>query len=386
MIKNRLTFCLIYIFAFLWTLAGSVPTYIQSSFLEQFVGIKIVGLYITVATFITLLVIFVFPRVIKRFSNYWTTVVLMFLLAMSAWCLSIIQSPWFVLLFFISHYLAFNLIAINIDVFLENISDKRHSGRIRTTFLTVINVAWVISPFIMGELTGNNNYSLVYLATLFVIIPAIVVLLLSKKHLQDHTEYKSRHLHQLLKVFRKNKDLARIFKVSFALRIFYCIMVLYTPLYLHEYIGFSWEQIGLIFTIMLLPFVIFQMPAGTLADRYFGEKEIMVLGLIIMMIATGAIFFISSASFVVWSSILFLTRVGASLVEAMQDVYFFKIVNKRDMDLINLFRDLRPAAWLAGSLLAVVILEFLPFQYIFLAVALILLIAIRPALALKDTK
>ena len=81
-----------------------------------------------------------------------------------------------------------------------------------------------------------------------------------------------------------------------------------------------------------------------------------------------------------------MTRVGASLVESMQDVYFFKLVHKQDMDLINLFRDLRPAAWLGGSILAVIILQFFAIEYLFLFTAVVILIAVKPAMTLKDTK
>jgi len=190
----------------------------------------------------------------------------------------------------------------------------------------------------------------------------------------------------LLSAFRRNKNLTKVFTVTYFLHFFYCIMVVYTPIYLHEYKGFDWPQIGIMFTIMLVPFVILEFPAGAIADRYWGEQEILIVGLVIMMAATGSMFFIQSSNFIVWAVILFLSRVGASLVEAMQDVYFFKIVDKQDMDLINLFRDIRPAAWLSGSLCAVIILKFFPLQYLYLFLAVFLLTALRPALTLKDTK
>ena len=163
-------------------------------------------------------------------------------------------------------------------------------------------------------------------------------------------------------------------------------MVLYTPIYLHQQFGFSWQVLGIVFTVMLLPFVILQMPAGSLADKYLGEKEIMATGLLIMMIFTGLIFFLRSPSIYVWTAVLFMTRVGASLVEVMQESYFFKHVDSEDMDLISLFRDLRPAGWLLGSLVSVAILQFLPVQFIFLFLAVVLLLALRPVLVLQDTK
>ncbi|MDP3899818.1 MAG: MFS transporter [bacterium] len=384
--NNKITFVLLYIFGFFWALSSALPAYIQSSYLEQFVGVGSVGLYITAATFITLLAIFVYPRIIKKFTNYTTAVFFITLLLLTTLGLSAVADKWLILIFFIFNFLSINLIFINVDVFLENISDTAHTGRIRTKFLTVINIAWFLSPLITGSITGQNAYSFVYLASALILLPALLIIFIQKRKFQDHNKYQSRHFHQLLKVFKYDKNLAKIFKVSFILQFFYCVMVLYVPLYLHENFGFSWQDLGYMFTIMLLPFVIFQLPAGSLADRYFGEKEILTIGLIIMMTATGAIFFINSTSFLVWAAVLFMTRVGAALVEAMQDVYFFKIVNRQDMDLINLFRDLRPAAWLAGSLFSVGVLYLLPVQYLFLFLAVIVFISLRPALSLKDTK
>jgi len=386
MLKNRKTFLIVYTFAFLWVLSGSLPTYIQSSFLEQFVSVQMVGVYTGIATFTALIVIFLFSHIIKKYSNYWVTFWLLLILIISSVALGYLRGPWFILLFFVANYLSWNLISITVDVFLSNISDTKRAGRIRTTFLTITNVAWLISPFLMGIIAEGERYSLVYLSTVVFLVPALVIFLLSWKNLRDHTKYNSRHFHELLAVFHNNKNLAKIFKVAFILRLFYYMMVVYIPLYLHRYIGFDWATIGVIFTIMLIPFVIFEIPAGQLADKYLGEKEILVMGLMIMMVSTGAIFFIKSDSFVVWSSILFMTRVGASLVDAMQDVYFFKLVHKHDMDLINLFRDIRPAAWLGGSILAVLILQFFPIEYLFLFTAMVILVAVKPALTLQDTK
>jgi len=386
MLKNKTTFYLIYLFAFFWSLSMALPSYIQSSFLGQFVKIELIGLYIVLSTIVTLIFLFFFPRIIKKFRNYQVTLFLVGLGVIATASLAFVQSWWLVLIFFILHFLILNVIAINLDVFLEIISEDEHTGHIRTTFLTIANSAWVIAPLIMGYLTQNNKYWVVYLASAIVLAPVLIILILTKRNMKDRVNYENRNFKQLTVFLRKNKNIKAILKVAFILRFFYCLMVLYTPIYLHEYIGFSWSEIGFIFTIMLMPFIIFQLPAGNLADRYFGEKEILVFGLVIMLTATGSIFFIQSASFLVWAAILFMTRVGASLVEAMQDVYFFKQVDRQDMDLIDLFRNIRPIAWLAGSLFAVVVLKFFPIQYLFLFLAIAILIGLRSALTLKDTK
>jgi MFS family permease len=78
---------------------------------------------------------------------------------------------------------------------------------------------------------------------------------------------------------------------------------------------------------MLLPFVFVQFPLGRLADKKWGEKEILSLGFIIVAIATGLISFISGGSMILWMTILFITRIGAATIEIMCDTYFFKKVD-----------------------------------------------------------
>lgn len=384
---SKKAFFIIYLLGFLWAVATALPSYIQSSFLQQFVSLKYVGLYITLATFLTLLFITIFPLFIRRFSNYRVMMVLLFVNIASVLFLIQAHNRWAVLIFFVFVYVTLNLLAINLDVFLENISDDQHTGRIRSTFLTIMNIGWVISPVLMGFLTGDQNrYWLVYLFSGLALLPAIFILFTQRKAFRDNIHYKNRTLADILKIIWRDKNLANIYLVTLVLRFFYALMVLYTPIYLNQQFGFSWQVLGVVFTVMLLPFVILQMPAGALADKYLGEKEIMATGFLIMMIFTGLIFFLDSSSIYVWAAVLFMTRVGASLVEVTQESYFFKHVDSADMDLISLFRDLRPAGWLLGSLISVIILQFLPVQFIFLFLSIVLLMALRPVLSLQDTK
>ncbi|PIR92830.1 hypothetical protein COT99_04155 [Candidatus Falkowbacteria bacterium CG10_big_fil_rev_8_21_14_0_10_43_10] len=365
----------------------ALPSYIQSSYLEQFVDIRFVGLFVTLAMAITLIVQFFYPLFIKKFTNYRISLGLMLIYIVCAFSLAFLGNWYSALFFFTVYFVCGNLFSVNLDVFLENISDNRHAGQIRTAFLTVMNCAWVLAPVIMGILAEGNNYGKIFIVAALVVIPMILILVLSRRNMGDKlAKYKSRNFKQLLAIFERDKDIREIFQVNFILQFFYCIMVLYAPIYLHEHIGFNWSEIGVMFTIMLLPFVIFQLPAGKIADKYLGEKEMLIAGMLIMLAATGSIFFISSRSFLLWTAVLFLTRVGAALVEAMQDVYFFKQIDRHDMDLIDLFRNVRPFAWLVAPLFAIIVLELLPIKFLFLFLAVVILIGLKPALSLEDTK
>ena len=172
------------------------------------------------------------------------------------------------------------------------------------------------------------------------------------------------------------------------LQIFYCWMTIYTPIYLHTNLGLSWAAVGVIFGIMLLPFVFIELPAGRLADSRLGEKEILSSGFIIMALTTLAMFFVTGTSILIWALILFSTRIGAAMVEIMCDVYFFKKVDDRNANLISFYRMARPAAYIVGPLLALVVLSLPNFglKELFLVLGFLMFFGLRFSLAIADTK
>ena len=175
--------------------------------------------------------------------------------------------------------------------------------------------------------------------------------------------------------------------VGFLLQFFYSWMVIYTPIYLYTHIGFSWQEIGIIFSIMLLPFVLTEAPLGKLADRKWGEKEVMSVGFIVMALATGLIAFVETKNLALWAILLFITRIGAAMVEIMSETYFFKKVHSSKADVIGFFRTMRPFAYIISPILATVLFAFfLPIKYIFLVLAIIMFLGLYSSLELKDTK
>tara|TARA_Y100000031_G_scaffold104660_1_gene115116 strand:- start:54 stop:545 length:492 start_codon:yes stop_codon:yes gene_type:complete len=163
-------------------------------------------------------------------------------------------------------------------------------------------------------------------------------------------------------------------------------MVIYMPIYLNQHIGFSWPEIGIIFTIMLLPFVLFEYPLGRLADTKIGEKEILIIGFIILIFSTAFIPFMNTTSLIPWAILLFITRVGASFAEITTESYFFKHVDGTDTSTISLFRITRPVSYIVGPLIATIGLFFLNIQYIFLILAVVLLFGLYFSFKIKDTK
>jgi hypothetical protein len=87
-----------------------------------------------------------------------------------------------------------------------------------------------------------------------------------------------------------------------------------------------------------------------------------------------------------WGVVLFASRVGAALIEAMRESYFFKIVDAKDVGYINIFRITAPLGYILGPGLAILVISFLPLNYLFLVLAIITLSGFYLTASIKDTK
>jgi MFS family permease len=137
---------------------------------------------------------------------------------------------------------------------------------------------------------------------------------------------------------------------------------------------------------MLLPFVFIQIPIGWLADKIFGEKEFLITGFVIMAITTISLSFITTTNFLVWGLMLFMTRIGAALVEIMAETYFYKEINAGDSNLINIFKMTTSVAYVVSAFLATLFLACVGMKYVWVILGLLMLWGVKYSLAIKDTK
>jgi hypothetical protein len=70
----------------------------------------------------------------------------------------------------------------------------------------------------------------------------------------------------------------------------------------------------------------------------------------------------------------------------MRESYFFKIVDIENLQIINLFRTTRPLGYLIGSAIGAIITWFLPLKFVFIFVAVIMLIGFYYIYSIKDTR
>jgi predicted MFS family arabinose efflux permease len=285
--------------------------------------------------------------------------------ALSLLLLAILKIPALIIVIFIFYFAINYLIFFALDELLEIFSRNSSTGQIRGLYLTLVNLAWVFSQIFSGRILSNSSFTTLYFIASAVMLVFWLVAFLGFKNVQD-PKYDKGLGWQSLKNFFANKNLARAYKMNFLLQFFYAWMVIYTPIYLFTHLNFTWEEIGTIFMIMLLPFVIIQFPLGKYSDK-IGERKILILGFLIASISTLSLFFIKRHEIWIWATMLFCTRIGAAAIEVMSDVYFFRHISKENDEFISIYRNTAPFTYVLAPLIAFVVFYFVPsFNYLFL--------------------
>lgn len=375
----------VYLLSFFFTLHVAVPVYINSSFLGILTNPKTVGIIYAAASLLAIIALSVIPRILKSMGDFRATLIFLTLEVAAFFGLATLKDPVLLIALFIGSYVLIYLISFDLDLIVESFSRDASTGSIRGLYLTSANIAWVLAPILAAGILTDGDYWRVYMAAAFLLIPALVIFARKLQHFKD-PRYRSAPFWKTAKVIWCRNDLRNIFAASFILQFFFTWMVIYTPIYLHEQLGFLWEDIGIMFSVMLVPFLLLEAPLGRLADKLFGEKEILSLGFIIIAAATALMSFVTDNSFLTWAVLLFMTRVGAACVEIMSETYFFKRIDKEDADIVSVQRSVRPLAGVAGPLVATALLPFIQFKLLFLILAIIVLSGLRFSLAIRDTK
>jgi MFS family permease len=384
--KNNKRLPILYALGLLLAFSTALPAYIQSNFLAQFVSLETVSLFFMLGNFLTIIAILFFPGLIKKLSNSFLIKIVLIAFFVSSLWLSMAADAVSALLAIILFSVAVNLIWINMDFLVESFSANATTGRTRTIYFTFMNAGWIVAPIFSSYLIVRGGYTLTFLVSAFFLVPWFLIFLTQEKRLRDRTKYSQEKILSVAAKIWRDKNLRGIFAVALLLQLFYSSAVVYIPIYLYQTLGLEWNAIGIIFSLMLIPFILFEIPAGLIADKYLGEKEILITGFTILTLSLFLFYYIKVPTVWLWALVFFVSRTGASLIEAMRETYFFKIVDVEDVNYINLFRLTGPLAYIIGPGLAILTLRFLPLNYLFLVIAVIILSGFYFVASLKDTK
>jgi len=384
--NNKKSLIILYFLGGILAIASILPSYIQSVFLGTILSLSWVSIFFAATNLITIVAILFFPLLIKRLGNILTTEFVLIVFILSLLGMSFFTNPVSIFFAFLLLTISSNLIWINMDILVENFSENATTGLTRTIYFTAISLGWIVAPTLSSYIVDNGGYYWVFIAAAIFLVPFLIILIKNRTIIRGSENYQIKTIKQSFYALWNNRNLRGIFFIALLLNVFLSSAVVYIPIYLHQNLGFDWTTLGVMFSVMLLPFILFEIPAGWLADKYWGEKEMLTAGISIMIVSLLLFFILKEPNAWLWGALLFFSRIGASLVQAMRESYFFKIVDAEDVSYINFFRTTIPLGFLVGTVLASIIIIFYPIEYLFLFVAILMTTAYAFIYTLKDTK
>jgi len=377
----------LYVLNFLLGIHIGLVVFFNASFLEsKHIPAQWLGIIFILGSLLSIFVYYTLPQILQAIGLYRILLITTIIEGVLFLGLAYVHTAALVLLCFIASLAVSLILFYGLDILLEAYTkNENDTGNGRSSFLTIVNIAYLVSPFIAGVVISHFGFPTLYTIAALILIPFFILVRRTFTHFHN-PHYHPFRLHMALRTIVTNADLRTIYIVRLVLQFFYAWMVIYTPIYLHQHIGFSLSAIGILFSVMLLPFTVLEWPLGHYADKWYGEKEFLMAGFMIMALSTYALSFITTADFALWMLLLFITRIGAAQVEVMHEIYFFKHVDGADADAISAFRMLYPIAYILGPLLGALTLTFLPMQYMFGILGMLMLIGFVASAMLKDTK
>ncbi len=375
----------VFLASFIFWCHMALITYVNSSLLESYVSPGVTSLLFALGSGLNIIWILILPKMVNRFGVVNISTSLIFIGAILCALVGLANAPMILLPIFVLFFSTSTAIIYTLDILVEHHSKDEITGGIRGLLLTINNFAMALLPLFVGILTEKYGFKATYLLAATVLaISGITILSTQRK--MPHTKTELPNLKEAIKNILQNKALKRIITINFLLQFFYAWMVIYTPLYLANELGFDWSTIGIILSVMLAPFVIFQLPAGRIADKWLGEKEMLISALLIAGASTIAFAVLPTPTATIVAITLFCTRIGASIVEVMCDSYFFKQIDATNVNIISFYRIMYPISYILGPILGAIILWFTNYQTFFITLGFILILGALYAIKIVDTK
>jgi MFS family permease len=372
--------------SFLFSAFVALVSFVLVLYLSSFVSTVYAGGIIAAGALAGILCFPLVPHLERRFGMRTLTLAIATILVCALLVLSIQNNP------ILSSLLVIIIIALQpflsyqLDLLIEAMTKSpAESGRVRASFLMVWNAAGLLIPLLLIVLFSlRADYAIVFLAAACALIAFII--LFSLCTLPAGAAPSQSSLWESLLCIRNDRDLLATASAHLLIYLFLSFTTLYVPFYLHSILGIPWSTLGWMFSVMLLPYLLLAYPAGWLADRVLGDKELLGMGFIIAGSSLFALGFTSASSSLAFILIILVgSRIGAVLAESMIAGHFFRKISEQDVESIVIYRSSWPLATLLAPVLGSLLLLFGTITTLFFSMGIgIAVIGILITLSISD--
>ncbi len=372
-----------------------IPLYVTSTYLSVHnISPAGISVFYFLSALVTIFVSNHLNKYVRRFHTYSFTFFIVLAQILVTLGFAFASHALTLFLFFVGNFVLSTIIFTMVNLYIEHFTPRHETGAIRGIFLTLLNLGILIAPFIGGSILSQyssvsaESLRSVYIVSSACLIPFLFFLHHYLKSLKDPADHSVDLFHSFKKAF-KNKDLRGALLGLLMLEVFFGVMVVNLPLYLQEQFAIDIPTfLTVLAPIALIPFVILPYELGTLADEKYGEKEFLILGLSIMAVSCFAVGLITTSSLLVWTLLLFVSRVGAATVETMLYSYYFKKIPSHDPSLTAVFTNMRNIGLMVFTAISFALSPLLLIspQAAFILLGIALAVSITSVLNLHDTR
>ena len=383
---NKILF--VNIISILMGFAGGLLIYILSVFLKNIWNTENIGWVFLTANILLLIILLNFHKITHNIDKMTIFQFLLISKISTIFALTLSLSA-YIQTILLALYIIFEALSwVLLKMILESYAIDKKTGRIYGFNVMITNIGFALAPIVAMQLLVNNGFYGVFYFSIVLnsLIFLITFLNVSKSKIKGEID-KTLQTGNIFRRLQFRDDIKKIFLVSIALEFFFAIMAIYTPIFLID-MGFSWKELGLIFTVMLIPFVTIQYPIGLLADKKLGEKELLLFSFVVIVITSVLLYFYenTNTTLITIMIILLISRIGASAIDILRLSYFYKRIDKTNLDMIAIFQSARPIAYILAPGLASLLLIFFPLKSVFILLAIISLLILYPIYTLEDNK
>lgn len=277
---------------------------------------------------------------------------------------------------------SFGLIWLSLDIFFEHsMCSEEETGTARGIYLTFQNIAYAGAPLVAGALAGWGGFTPVYIVDALIVSTLILSVTPAFRTFSDPV-YPDTSIRLMAKALANNHAARRATFSNLILRFYFSIAFVYIPLLLRLHYHFSWPEIGLMLGISTLPYALFELPLGRIADRARDERRILIAGFVLLAASTALLGLPLPHDLGLITVILFLQGIGASMVEIMTETHFFRAVGAQHSNVIALFRITQPVGVILSTATGGILLAFMPLSPAFFVFGSLILLGILPAYAM----
>lgn len=372
---------------FLYALHYAIPLFATSSYLHKYFNSSLVSSIYVGGSLLALFASLSLAKSLQRFHSYKFTFGIAVTEIITVILFGYTENLYLLPVLFIIHFVLQNLLYICLNIFIESFSAHAKIGSIRGLFLAILNLGILISPLIGGMILSLSSFEVLYTVAALTLVPYLFFLHKYLHHIKEPAYHTVNIIEAATKAFR-NKNLRAAIIAELVVQSFYAVMIIYSPIYLTT-IGIPLTTyLSIIIPLALLPLVILPYELGLLADRKFGEKEMLIIGLLILTVTTFLCVITTTKDIRVWTLLLLVSRIGASFVETMAFSYYFKKISDDTPSLTALFINMHSVATLLVATVGVLVAPFLgerP-QLMFVILGCAIVWSISYVLPMRDTR